>query len=150
MDSPAGRSRFSLVILCKVPAVYMRQPVSRLLPPPSSPSGAVRSFSPSVYLEKCFFKKKKQNKTVYLFTGGARSSPQRGRSLVATRRGATRSERGLLGTRRRLLTAGASLAAEHGLWGLWGSPPARDRPCIARRILNHWTTREAEHLVLLL
>ena len=60
---------------------------------------------------------------------------------------------------RGLLTAVASLVAEHGLQGAgfrsWcagfvalrrvGSPWTRDRtrvPCIGRQILNHWTTRE--------
>ena len=61
----------------------------------------------------------------------------------------------------RLLTAGASLVAEHGPWVhtlqklaqqlrcTWhvGSSQIRARthvPCIARRILNHWITREVQ------
>ena len=63
-------------------SVYVSTPVSQLLPPASCPSGTICLCSPSVYLEKCFF-----NKTVYLFIGCARSSPLRGLSLVATRRG---------------------------------------------------------------
>ena len=63
-----------------------------------------------------------------------------------------------------LLTAVASLVAEQGLESMldqqsWctglitlrhvGSPQTRDRtraPCVGRRILNHWTTRESPKL----
>ena len=64
-----------------------------------------------------------------------------------------------------LLVTMASLVAEHGLQGssasvvvaaqglscpvAWGASWTRDQtgvPCIARQILNHWTTREAQHL----
>lgn len=147
MDSPVRCSRFSLVIACKVPAVYLRQPVSRLLPPPSSPLRN-RTFVLSICEsgEALFFKKNGLfiywRCEVLAAAWAFPSCYQKGELLEASG--------GYSGRGARLLTAAASLVAEHGLWGLWGSPPARDRPCIARRILNHWTTREAEHLVLLL
>ena len=79
-------------------------------------------------------------------------------SLVAVSRGYT------LGAVHRLLIVGASLAAEHGLWGAWASVVVhvglvapwcvesswtRDQtrvPCIGWWILNHWTTREVLYI----
>ena len=39
-------------------SVYVSTPVSQLLPPASCPSGTIRLRSLSVYLEKCFLKKR--------------------------------------------------------------------------------------------
>ena len=79
-------------------------------------------------------------------------------SLVAVSRGYT------LVAVHRLLIVGASLVAEHRLWGAWASVAApvgsvaprfvesswtRDQtrvPCTGWWILNHWTTREVLYI----